>query len=307
MIQEFHLLEENQLNFHPSQCDLCGENRSVLLYSIPFLNYQFKFVECRGCGLVYQNPLLDSPSRKHIYESLEYWEHAASQSKNSPMLNYYHYISNLNTQQTNSKIRLKWVQSKLPIGSRILDIGCSNGLFVHTLNEVGYLAVGMDISFPVLKWGRQNYRTNVIQADFEEEWPFSKPFDGITCFATLSNISRPSHVFSNVSKFLRPGGYFIFNFGDCKRLISRFLGKRLYLLRPTAATLFTRKTVSEYCFQNRLKVLGWSSDIQEITLGRLFGSFRIPWIDKLWCNLGAERAKFHFNLLTGYTVYSIRE
>ncbi len=267
----FSSLDSSKLKFIECVCDLCGNKESQVIYSVYFLGLKFCFVRCCVCGLVYQSPVLDKESLKNIYETLEYWEHKGS--ANSTMLNYYSYFEEEDMRRRTADIRINWMAPYLPKGARVLDLGCSDGLFVDVLAKSGYRASGIDVSSAMVSYGRKIYSVNIFRADFEEDWPFTEPFDAISCYATLSNIVNPSRVFANVHKHLRPGGYFFFNFGSYDRLISRFLRSRLYLYRPTVCTIYSKKTVTDYCHNHNLKILKIFNDLQVVPLARLLGFF----------------------------------
>jgi len=223
------------------------------------------------------------------------------------MLNYYSYLEEEDDRRRTAKIRIKWMSPYLPKGSRILDLGCSDGLFVHALSESGYRASGVDISEVMISYGRKTYGVDISRVDFEDEWPFNETFDAITCYATLSNIINPSRVFENIRRYLRPGGLFFFNFGCIDRFVSRILGSRFYLYRPTAATIYSKKTVMTYCERSGLKLRYLINDIQVVPVARLVGFFRIP--GSLWflkC-LGLEDTSMRMWLLTGYTACASRD
>lgn len=302
----FQRLDVSKLKFVTRRCDFCGNEESQPVCSVHFFGKEFCFVRCPRCGLVYQNPLLDQGSRNYIYETLEYWDHKRACSSDSTMLNYYSYFDEDSLRSRNAEIRKQWISQYLPVNSRILDLGCSDGLFVHTLSKSGYRASGIDVSSTMIAYGRRKYKVDyTAQADFENSWPFTEEFDAITCFATLSNIVNPSCVFNNIRQHLRKGGYFFFNFGDCDRLLSRILGSRLYLYRPTAATIYSKKTIINYCRKYGLRVQEIFNDIQVVSLARLLGFFRIPGLIRVIKYLGLEETTIHMKVLTGYSVCAI--
>ncbi len=302
----FSQLDTANLKFNARTCDCCGANNGIALYSVPFLGKQFQFVKCPGCGLVYQNPSLTKESLEIIYEAQEYWDHKNLKScDTSTMLNYYSYLEESNVRKKTCQLRMEWIKRYLPMGSRVLDLGCSDGLFVKCLTDAGYKACGMDISHAMVSHSKKTYGIEVFQADFEGEWPFQDTFDAITCYATLSNITRPSLVFKNIRKHLRPGGFMFFNFGDRGRLISRMLGSRLYLYRPTASTIYTRKNIIDYLGMNGFVIENISNDIQVVPLMRLIGFFRILGLIKAFKLLGMEESNMKIHLLTGYAVRAV--
>lgn len=258
-----------KLNFVKRVCGLCNSDQNVPLYSVKFLNSRFYFVRCKNCGLVYQNPNLDKPSLEHIYETIEYWEHKHASTNDSDMLNYYSYFDDSKIRSRNCEIRLKWIGRYLPQGANILDLGCSDGLFVHILSKAGYKASGIDISASMISQGESKYSADIRRADFEDDWMSQKKFDAIACFATLSNFVNPSLVFANIDRYLKKGGYLFFNFGSYDRLCSKLLRRFLYLYRPTASTIYSKKTIENYCGKFNLNIVDMFDDMQVVPLMRL--------------------------------------
>ena len=300
-------LDASKLKFTEKFCDFCGDSKSQPVYTVPFLGCDFSFVRCLACGLVYQNPMLSKESRNLIYETLDYWAHGESDSPNVPMLNYYAYLKEDEERKRTCEIRLKKIGSYLSEGSTVLDLGCSDGLFVDTLNRNGFKAMGIDISSSMVAYGRDKYGADLVQADFESDWPSDEFFDAVTCYAALSNFTSASRVFEQISQNLKPGGHFFFNFGDCDRLISRMLGGRLYLYRPTAALIYSRNTLLNYCGKFGLKIRYIENDVQIVPLARLVGFLRIPGLAKMIKTLGLEKTSLKLTLLTGYTACAVLE
>lgn len=307
IIANFGDLDVYSLKFINRVCDFCGNKKELPVYSVPFLGLKFSFMRCLSCGLIYQNPVLDKESLKNIYESLEYWEGKLKTSAKYSMLNYYQYLEEKDMRQQNANIRIKQISPYLEKNARILDLGCSDGLFVAIGLKAGYRITGIDVSETMISYGCKTYGVDIQRVDFEDEWPFAEPFDAITCYATLSNIVNPSRVFSNIRKHLRPGGYFFFNFGDCSRLISRLLGSRLYLYRPTACTIYTKKTVINYCHQHNFRLQEILNDVQIVSIPRLIGYFRIPGLIRILKLLRLEDTSLKMTLLTGYMARAVRD
>ena len=190
--------------------------------------------------------------------------------------------------------------------SRILDLGTSEGLFLHVAKKRGYNKVyGMDISQPMIEYGKKTYNVDIMDSDFEGKWQLETPFDIITCYTT-ANILKPSRVFINIRNNLKIGGYFYFTFCDAERLVSRMLGPRFYAYRPTATTVFSRKTIDLYCRNNGLKIMKIWNDVQYAPIARIAGFVKIPLIDKILRYLKLENASIKLILPTQYAAYAKR-
>jgi len=301
----FQNLDVSKLKFVEVTCDLCGSNQFRLAQAVWFLNTEFRFVRCLNCGLIYQNPQLDELSRKHIYETIEYWEHKSINSSR-PMLNYHSYTSDEPALNQTNEMRVKSILSRLKKKDRVLDLGCASGLLVQALNRAGLRATGMDISARMIAEGKKR-NLNLIQANFESKWPFDERFNAITCYACLSNFSNASMVFQQIQRHLLPGGYFFFNFGDSQRLLSRILSSRLYLFRPTATLIYSQASIEKYCQNSGLEILEMKTDVQVVPFARLCGFLRIAGLLKIIKSIGLEHLYFKTKLLTGYTSCAVNK
>ena len=106
---------------------------------------------------------------------------------------------------------------------------------------------------------------------------------------------------------LLPGGYFFFNFGDSQRLVSRILGSRLYLFRPTATLIYSKALIEKYCQNSGLEILEMKTDVQFIPLARFAGFLRIPGLLKIIKSLDLEHLNWKMKLLTGYTSCAVNK
>lgn len=98
-----------------------------------------------------------------------------------------------------------------PPGSRILDIGCGNGMSAHLLNELGYDVVGVDIS-PLLlegaqRWENQRLRykvCDVLELPFEGE-----TFDVICANELIEHLPDVERALGEMIRVVRKGGKII--------------------------------------------------------------------------------------------------
>ena len=299
-------LDPSKLRFVQRTCDLCGSEAAQPVCSVTFLGVSFQFVLCRQCHLVYQNPLLDKESRHYLYQTTAYWDHKHASSADSTMLNYYSYLEDEPYRRRNAELALSWMRPSLPPRARTLDLGCADGVLVDVMAAAGCRASGLDVSPYMIERGRERYRADIRLGDFEEPWPFDGQFDVVTCFAALSNFVHPSAVFENIQKHLKPGGSFFFNFGDHRRLVSRALGARLYLYRPSVAVIYSRDTVAAYCRKHGLQLEEVSTDVQVVPLARLLGFLRVPGLLSAVKLVGLEASTLRLKLLTGYRARAVR-
>lgn len=61
---------------------------------------------------------------------------------------------------------IKWIKSKIPKNSSILDLGCGPGLYSLLLSKEGYTVTGIDISERSISYARQKAQEDNLQIDY---------------------------------------------------------------------------------------------------------------------------------------------
>ena len=93
--------------------------------------------------------------------------------------------------------------------ARVLDIGIGYGSFLNILEkDYGMRELfGMDPFPKSLEMSRKNTSADLRQGDIDDKkWPFSKPFDLITCFDVVEHLKKPSVFFTRSARYLKPKG-----------------------------------------------------------------------------------------------------
>jgi len=94
----------------------------------------------------------------------------------------------------------------VPNGAAVLDIGCHQGEFLHSLGDHIGPSVGLDPLAPP----RENERHRLIARAFTEPAPFQdEAFDAVVMLATLEHIRDKDALGRECYRLLRPGGRMI--------------------------------------------------------------------------------------------------
>lgn len=105
----------------------------------------------------------------------------------------------------------------VPVGGRVLDLGCGAGVPVAKKLAERTSVVGVDISPAQITLARQKVpEANFINADMMAvEFP-PESFDGISAFFSLTHLPRDEHaaMLRRISTWLRPSGVFVASMGD---------------------------------------------------------------------------------------------
>jgi len=90
----------------------------------------------------------------------------------------------------------------------ILDLGCSSGAFLTSLQNKSWELYGIEMSADCAKRaetanGAKVFVGGILEAPFPQE-----SFDVITCFDVLEHLYEPQKVMARVKEWLKPGGVF---------------------------------------------------------------------------------------------------
>jgi glycosyltransferase involved in cell wall biosynthesis/ubiquinone/menaquinone biosynthesis C-methylase UbiE len=133
--------------------------------------------------------------------------------------------------------------------SRILDLGCSGGLFAEQARAAGHHVTGVDVmEIP----GVRSRTDRFFVADLERGIPaeIEGPFDVVVAGDVIEHIARPVHLLRDIRRVLRPGGELLLsvpNFGHWYprvRVATGLFGyDRRGILDDTHLRFFTRATL----------------------------------------------------------------
>ena len=97
--------------------------------------------------------------------------------------------------------------SFIPVGGRIVDLGCGSGRDVKWFGEHGYQAFGIDASEELIRISKDAWDIPV-EVGLIENWKAEEPFDGIWCCASLMHLDeqKVTKFFSNLKYNLKKSG-----------------------------------------------------------------------------------------------------
>jgi ubiquinone/menaquinone biosynthesis C-methylase UbiE len=112
------------------------------------------------------------------------------------------------------------VRERVPRGGKVIDLGCGAGVpFTRALAE-DFDVTGVDFSARQLELAREHVpHAHFVQADMTEvEFPAAS-VDAVTAFFSIFHVRRELHsnLFSNIARWLRPGGIFLATLGTKDR------------------------------------------------------------------------------------------
>jgi 2-polyprenyl-3-methyl-5-hydroxy-6-metoxy-1,4-benzoquinol methylase len=187
-------------------CNQCGSRESQLL----FVKQGYRLVACTRCALAYiDNPPTAEALARHYSAAAGYHD-----ALRDPQSRAYAEMAGVARQH------LK-VVTRSARGGRLLDVGCSTGLFLDEARNIGFDVCGIEFSAASAEFARNRFGVDVMtgaiaDADFARE-----SFDVVTMFDVIEHVPDPSADMSTAFNLLKPGGLFIVSTPDIDGLFPR--------------------------------------------------------------------------------------
>lgn len=186
-----------------TNCSFCQEKKGELLLitkDIAFDNPgEFPVVSCENCGLIY---LQTRPSPQEIgkYYPPEYLPYRTAIQDESLWIMQW-------MRQRNIDKRVNQIEAAVskPPG-RILDVGCSTGVFLDAMREAGWDTLGVEIAPEAAAYARERFYLDVLPGQLLDHQLQSGSFDAITFWDVLEHTFDPFENLLETNRLLKNGG-----------------------------------------------------------------------------------------------------
>ncbi len=175
-------------------CNLCGgvEHRHV------FRKRGFELVRCEGCGLAFvANPPRADEIAGLYSAAADY--HGALLDPADPGFAAMRRIARQHVAMLRRSIRK-------PHGLRLLDVGCSSGLFLDEARAEGFEVSGAELSVDTAAFARKHFGLDVHPGDWRDAGYAEGSFDAITSNSVIEHLPDPLGELRALRRLLKPGG-----------------------------------------------------------------------------------------------------
>lgn len=169
----------------------------------PLKNYKRAFlVKCSACGMVFSKKIPSGDDLTKIYTNYPRFTSLPPLT----VKRYHELLDKMESfRQTNN----------------LLDLGCSNGLFLECAKQRGWNVFGTEYAQESIDYCA-NKDIKVFKSDQLPNEFFKLSFDVVTSFEVIEHINNPNEDLALVNKVIRKGGAFYFttpNFNSLSRFI----------------------------------------------------------------------------------------
>lgn len=128
----------------------------------------------------------------------------------------------------------------IPIGSKILDIGCGNGLFADAFSKLGMNVYGIDVSRESQSILSDHFKVCDLS---KKPYPFKdREFDFVFSKSVIEHLRNPDVLIDEAHRMLKPGGIFI-----CMTPSWKHSHKEAFYIDHTHVTPFTKHSLETIC------------------------------------------------------------
>ena len=173
-------------------CPLCGSADHTALFE----KQGFTFVRCEVCRLVFVNP--------QVREDVVLREYRTAETNDL-------WFDVLTSERQLALDREKFAEVLDVLepyrgAGRLLDVGCSIGLFLDLARQRGWDGLGIEFAPRALAYARDEYGLEVLDVPLEEAGFESESFDAVGLLSVLEHTNEPRRMLADVGRVLRPGG-----------------------------------------------------------------------------------------------------
>lgn len=196
-----------------TNCPLCGGNILKDMYNVN----GFTITRCSPCSLVFVREEISSEQLIEYYNQPAEEDFIYADAENVENLNYYFLQAK------------KLIEQHIPRG-RVLDIGCSAGYFLDTMDR--WERYGIEIPSMWAEMAREKYGDNIHIGTLEDSPYPSTYFDVITLQDVLDHLPDPLESLQRCRLLLKPGGLLLIKVHNIECLYARLSGRNFYAIIP---------------------------------------------------------------------------
>jgi SAM-dependent methyltransferase len=246
-----------------SRCTVCeGDQWSFVrrgcdLYQ-PDSQESFNLYRCLSCGQVMQNPL-PTPEQLSKAYSAEYAPYRPAWKETGWPL--WKVLRELTTRRRMKRLR------RYGKGSKLLEVGCGAGDFLHAAHRAGWDVSAVEYSAALADALRLELGFDVRAGELTPDLWQPGSFDVVALFSVIEHLRNPREALITASSYLKPGGAIFIQIPTLRGVeLGLEFGQYWALLDlPRHLSFFDRKGLSDLCDQAGMQLTVFKTGLLETT------------------------------------------
>ena len=221
-------------------CRLCGAVADYLGTLHPYLDYSTPVYACKGCGarLAIHDPSVHERLHSNARSSYAWHKDLAAAAAAYFARGDREGLKRL--LDTAPKNRLVMAElDKLPVGSRVMEVGCSRGYLTAYAVRCGHRVLGVDVSVAALVDAKRLFGERFALVN-DPMIAQGAPYDFIYHVGTIGCVDDPVGLIRSQLDLLRSGGLLVCNAPDVAAAVERGRLWSVGTTPPDLVTLFNR-------------------------------------------------------------------
>ncbi len=214
-------MNQNLDNFNEiTECGVCHTKE----YTAFLKDGIFSINKCSQCTTHWVTPRLKPEKLKDIYQTI-YWK-----SDSPKDLGYDDYLRQDKLYQKTFSRRFKnlipFLSKLTTTQKKVLDIGCSNGVFLSMMQKKGWKGVGLDISEYIIEQAQKTrahedleFRSGYLHEKVAEK----EKFNLITMWDVIEHVEDPIGILKQINVRLNPGGLLVLETQNINSFFAKLL------------------------------------------------------------------------------------
>jgi len=173
-------------------CPVCENHQARPMYAVH--GYDFRLVQCTDCKLGRLYPMPDAEQIGGFYPPAYY---GAPGSKFEPLIE--------SLVRWTAALHARLLTKELPLGARVLDVGCGRGVLLGQMSDLGFQAHGFEINETATD-SRAEIR---VAAELSQARYADDSFDQVILWHVLEHLPNPIETLAEIRRILRPEGQLV--------------------------------------------------------------------------------------------------
>jgi SAM-dependent methyltransferase len=220
-------------------CALCGSDERRALHDVDRFREPVRIVRCAACGHVYRSPRPAGDDADGYYDE-DYYRGPGDEGA-------FRYVDEREHEPAvRLKARSRLARMKRVLGSpgRLLEIGCSFGVFLDEARDRGWTPRGVDVSAYASRYARESLGLEVHHGHVEDMEEPSGSFDAAYLSETVEHLADPLGTLRRAAELLREGGLVVVGTGNVGSLAARLRGGRWGYYMPGHLQYFSIRSLT---------------------------------------------------------------